>query len=314
MGLLRRKMQLAAKVESTKGTAETLTASEAGILCETLNIKVNRAPVARNPLQAKLSKVKSIPGIATGTIDCRVEVKGSGTAATPPSWGVLLRGCGLSQTIATNVTYQVDSDDADSATLTMAVMIDGKKYQMYGARGNAVLTAVANEFAWWDFTFTGIWDDDTDTAMFTGVTYESTTPPQFRASSTTFNFGTSWSSSVYSTLRLDLGNVVSLRSNANSTSGIAYAQITDRDPNGTIDIDTPLVAAQDIYGHMAGATTGSLALQIGSAAGNQVALSAPALQIIDITETEREGIAVADVSFHLRTGASGDDELVITHS
>jgi ribosomal protein S12 len=40
---------------------------------------------------------------------------------------------------------------------------------------------------------------------------------------------------------------------------------------------------------------------------------APALQITDITEGDRDSVAVAELAFSLRTGASGDDELVITH-
>lgn len=314
MGLLNRKRQVAAKVESTKGSPETLAAADANILAEVISFKINREPLARDPITSTLSRYVSLPSVSTMTLDIKVEIKGSGTAATPPSWGKLLRGCGVSETATTTVLYKPDSDDADSATLTMCVRIDGKDYLMYGARGNVRFSATANQLVFAEFSFTGIFSDDSDTALFSSVTYETTVPPAFRATSTTFNFGTAWSTSVYSDWTLDLGNTVSLRTNANSTSGLAYAQIVERDPNGTFDLDTPLVATQDIYGHWGTPTTGSLAMEIGSAAGNHISVGAPVFQITDIAEGERDGIATSTISYHLRRSTAGDDEFTITHA
>lgn len=313
--MLRRKCQIAAKVEATKGSLETLAAADAGILAEVVSWKVNAEPMPRSPIRATLSRIKSLPGVKTMTLDCKVEIKGSGTAATPPSFGVLLRGCGFSQTIAANVIYAPDSDDADSSTLTMCARIDGKNYLMYGARGNVKFSGTANQIMYAEFSFQGIFSAESDTALFTGVTYETTTPAAFRNSACTFNFGTAWTTSIFSQFELDLGNSVSLRSNANSATGLAYAQIVDRDPNGSFDLDLVLKATQDLYSYWHTPTTGSLAMNLGSAAGNTIAFAAPALQITDITEGDRDGVATAQIAYHLRgSAAAGEDELTITHS
>lgn len=315
MALLSRKCQVAAKVEGTKGSVETLAAADANILAEVIGWHVAAEPLPRDYLRATLSKPKSIPGVKIMTLDIKVEVKGSGTAATPPSWGKLLRGCGYKETVAATVAYAPDSDDADSDTLTMCVRLDGRDYKMYGARGNARLTAAANNIMYWEFSFQGIFSAESDTALFTGITYESTLPQPFRATSTTFNFGTAWTTAVFSQFALDLGNVVSLRSNANSATGLAYAQIVERDPNGTFDLDATLKATQDLYGFRDTPTTGSLAMSLGSVAGNQFAFAAPALQIVDITEGNRDGVETSTIAYHLRgSAAAGEDEFTITQS
>ena len=314
MGLLRRKCQVAAKVESTKGTAETLTKDDADILAELIDWKISRDPVPRDPIRATLDRCPSMPGIATMQIDIRVEMKGSGTAGTAPSIGKLLCGCGFAEASAATVVYTPSSADASSSTLTMCVRIDGMDYKMFGARGNVKFSATANELMFAEFTFTGIFSAVTDTALFSGMTYESTMPAPFRATSTTLNFGTAWSTAVFSEFSLDMGNTVSLRSNANSATGLAYAQIVARDPSGTFDLDQVLVATQDLDAFWKTPTTAALAMDLGSAAGNKLSFAAPALQIVDMAPGERDGVATQVLTFHLRGGATGDDELTITHS
>jgi len=314
MALIRRKRQLAAKVESTKGTAETLSASDAGILVEDLTCEPDFTFAERNPLRSDLSTMPSMAARKVATVTCRVEVKGSGTADTPPSWGVLLKGCGFRETInsGTSVVYEPDSDDDDTDTLTLGFYNDGRAVVVYGARGNVSLECTANGVCYFVFTFTGIYQDTTDTAMLSGITYESTLPPQFRSANLTLNFGSAWSSGVFSSLTLDMANEVVLRDNANASNGLSYAMITGRDPGGTIDFDSPLVADQDFYGLMEDSETGSLAFDIGSESGNHISFSAPAFQIIDIGDGDRDGISVDNITYKLRRN-SGDDELTITH-
>lgn len=313
MALLKRKTQLAAKDEGTKGTAESLAAADADCLCEETNFDYSPEEIVRDPLRATLSPYASIPGPKLATATCRVEMKGSGTATTAPSWGKLLTACGFKETVSSaNVVYQVDSDDADTETLTIAEYNDGHRRLMYGARGNVTFDFTANRVCYMNFTFTGIWSDDSDTALL-APTYESTIPAPFYNSSMTFNFGSPFTGTVASTVSLDMGNEVVVRENCNATNGLEYAQIVNRDPRGTIDVDKVLVATQDFNSFMETPTTGSFTFDVGSAAGNTLTVYAPAFQILGLPGSDRDSISTYDMAFGLRT-SSGDDEFKITHA
>lgn len=313
--MLSRKKQLVVSVEAAKGTAETITNADQAIFSEDINYQISANPLVRMPLKSSLSQEISIPGAEIATVTCRMEIKGSGTNTTPPIWATLLKACGFTETVgASDIDYDLDSDDADTDTLTMAVFHDGKCYLCYGARGNVSFEFNANQVAYANFTFTGIHDSVTDLAMLTGLTYDTETPEKFVNAQTAFNFGSSWSTSIFSQLTLDLNNNVVLRENANAASGLAYAIITGRDPAGTVNVDDVLVATQALHSHLLTPTTGSLTTQLGGTSGNIITLTAPTLQITGIDSGDDNGVSKLNLNFNLRTGASGDDELVITHS
>jgi len=315
MSLLARKKQLAAKVETVKGTRESsLSASDADVLVEDVRFVYAPDPIVRNPLRSSISTKESIPGAKIATITFRAELRGSGTATTPPSWGKFLTACGFVESVNTsNVTYTPDSDDGDVETLTMHVYNDGILDIMYGARGNVAFEFVANQRVMTNFTFQGIFYDRTDTAMLTGITYESTLPVPWRDGTIAFNLGGSWTGAVLSTLSFDMNNSVVLRQNANAADGLSYAIIPERDPGGNMDPDRVLVATQDWVSHIETPTTGELSWVAGSAAGNTLSFSAPKCQILGLDDTDRESVAVDGLTFKFREN-SGDDEFVITHS
>jgi hypothetical protein len=311
--------QLAAKVETVAGSAESLANSDAGILVEDVRFKLDAPELARNPLRASLSRYKSIAGPRTGTVTFRCELKGSGTAVTPPAIGKYIQACGFDETVETdNVLYTLTSTDTAIPTLTMAMYNDDTRWLMYGARGNVSFEGTANQIVYANFTFTGIYSEFTAVAKLTSVTYESTIPPVFRNTSTTFNFGTSYSTGCFSRWTLDMGNEVMVRENANAANGLSYARIASRDPGGTFDIDIPapdLDTAPDVTPNFVTnwltPTTGSLAMVIGSAAGNRIAIAAPALQVVDIADGDRGGVSVHDLTYKLRLSSTDNDELTI---
>lgn len=311
--MLSRKKQLVVSVEATKGTAETITSADSAIFSEDIDYQVNAAPLERNPLKSSISREASIPGAEIATVTCRMELKGSGTAGDPTAWGTLLKGCGFAETDgASDVIYNLKSADGDSDTLTMAVYHDGKRYLCYGARGNVSFEMNANQVAYANFTFTGIHSAVTDAAMLTGLTYDTELPEKFVNAQTSFNFGSAWADGVFSAFSFDLNNTVALREDANATNGLSYAIITDRDPAGSIDLDDVLVATQALHSHLLTPTTGSLTLTLGQTAGNILTLTAPTLQITNIGGGDDNGVSKLNCDFNLRTGSSGDDELVIT--
>lgn len=317
---LYRKRQLAAKVESTAGTAESLAAADAGILVEDVRFKPTFEEQARNPLRDSLSRYTSVPGARTATVTFRAEVAGSGTVTTAPAMGKYLRACGFTETVGTaGVEYALTSTDSSIPTLTMGLYNDNTRWLLYGARGNVSFEGNANQIVYANFTFTGIYSEFEALASLTGITYQSTVPPIFRGASCTFNFGSAYSTGVFSRWTLDMGNNVVLRANANASSGLSYARIIERDPGGTFDLDIPsptMDTAPDVTPNLmtmwTTPTTGSLSMVVGSTAGNRLSIAAPALQVVDMTDADRDGVSVHDFTYKMRLSALDDDELVLT--
>lgn len=124
--LLTRKRQIAAKIEDVEGTAETLTASDAGLLVIDPVFSVEDDATERNPARATLSNLADIPWGAHVSMRFRLEIRGKGDTSdisTPPAESALLQACGLRQRrrfsrIYSSVQPIVTSTtvDADSAS------------------------------------------------------------------------------------------------------------------------------------------------------------------------------------------------------
>ncbi len=95
MSLLSRKRQLAFKTESQEGTAETLTASEAGLLVEMgFNKEFNPEMIARNPASSTLSKYGDLIGKRPSALTFKVRLRGPGDLTTEAKIAELLKACG----------------------------------------------------------------------------------------------------------------------------------------------------------------------------------------------------------------------------
>lgn len=96
--MLKRNRQLALKIESTEGVAETLAAADADMLVYDPSYNPDTSFFDRRPARGSMSALAGLPGIKTTKYGGKVEVRGSGSAGTAPSWGKLLRIAGLKQT------------------------------------------------------------------------------------------------------------------------------------------------------------------------------------------------------------------------
>jgi len=93
--MLTRKRQLAAKIEAVEGTAETLAAADAKLLVYNPKVSFDVSMFDRNPARPSFSNIGKTPGKRTAGISYRLELRGSGAAATVPEWGKLLQACGF---------------------------------------------------------------------------------------------------------------------------------------------------------------------------------------------------------------------------
>ncbi len=301
--LLTRKSQLAVEEEAVEGTAETIVAADA-VHASEIKVTPEVEAIDRNLASASLSPIGKIVGGISAKASFEIELKGSGTAGTPPEFSSLLKACGFAETIvaSTSVTYLPASSAIPA--LTIAHFMDGKRFQMAGARGTVKIVLAAGQLPKLVFEFTGTSYTEADAALLSGVTYQSTKPVAFMSAA----FALHGHAGVIDSLEIDVANTVTLRKDANAVGGYAGAAITAREPKMTCAPEDVLVATKDWYSILTAGTEGALTATVGSTAGNICTITAPKTQLVNRTPGERDGAAIQDMELTLNRDA-GDDEL-----
>ena len=103
MSLKTRLSQVAAKIESAEGTAETLTASEATLLPYDPSFAADIAKFARTPARSVYTPLDKVTGRQLASLGVRTELKGSGDVTTAPAWGVWAQLCGMTESVVKTV-------------------------------------------------------------------------------------------------------------------------------------------------------------------------------------------------------------------
>jgi len=111
MPLLSRKQQIAAKVEGTEGTAESLAAADAAFNTFDVQFTPDIQQIERNPNRSTIGNLPSIAGVRLGSVRFRTELVGSGNGAdnTPP-FATLMKGCGFQENTADTVIVVSSAD------------------------------------------------------------------------------------------------------------------------------------------------------------------------------------------------------------
>lgn len=223
--------------------------------------------------------------VLTGTFQSGEVITGSVSAATATS----------SSVVGSNQGYEYTPDSSGVISATLAVYMDGVRHTIYGARGNVKFGSKVGEPQFMDFDFQGVYGGTTDTAVLSGITYETTIPPTFLA----VGLAVQGLSAVFSGLNFDIKNTLTPRTNANSTNGVLSVMITDREPSGSIDAEMPTVASHDVYGKLSSGAVGRFYYKIGDTAGNILAFGSPCLQYQGVGDGDRGGIKLSDIDFGL---------------
>jgi len=221
---------------------------------------------------------------------------------------------GTSLTLASNLSNTHTAVQADIVTpypgcLTLGWYVDGLLYKIHGARGNVRLMLNSGEPGKFAFTFRGAYNAITDTDLLSSITYESTVPPAIVSGAMTLDS----QSLKYKSLEFDMGNALADRVDASATGGAYSCAIAKREPTGTIDPENLAVATYNFLTDMTGNGEGSFTLGIGSASGNTITVTAPAIQYSAVEPGDRDGLSVANLSLRLNM-SSGDDEILIVNT
>lgn len=314
---------LAAAIETVaEGTAVSLTNANAKFKPRDFKFKPGIEPHKPGTRRRSFSRFPSIPGKRMGTASFKIDMYGL-TSGAAPAYEVFLQGCGLKK--ATNgsaFTYTVSSvwdpstpGSSDHKSLTLAWYNDGVVQRLIGARGSVIFNCVAGKPISADFNFIGAIEDLADTALLSGISYDtaSVTAPTFMGAG--FSFGTlSAAEALISQLSIDLANSVKMRTDANASGGYRSAFLGSRATSMKFDPEYLRIAqGHDFWGVWKGGTLGACSFAISNSTDNTVSFSMPNCGYVDVSPEERDELTIAACEADCYgNSADGDDELVIT--
>ena len=304
MAQLTRKRVILIEAESSYGTDPTPSATDV-VLVRDLSITPQSSDVVnRDVVRPYLGASEQL--LANTRVECTfsVELAGSGTAGTAPRYGSALKACGFSETVAsgTSVTYAPISSSFSSVTIHYNV--DGVRHIVTGCRGTFVLNAAVGEIPSIDFTFTGIYNAPTDTAL-PSVTYGNQATPLVFKNGNTSGFSLLSYSGALMNITMDVGNSLVYRELVGGTKEVL---ITDRAANGSVTIEAPTIAQKDYFtAALTDSSLGNLAFLHGTTAGNKVQLTSSKVDIGDVAYGEADGVAMLEIPYTLVPSAANNE-------
>jgi hypothetical protein len=308
MPLIRRRKVFAAKIETTVGTAESLTATEGVYNARDFDIQPS-VGMTRREGQGGFNYLESIPEGMMGT--CTVVHDLAYDGVSIPAWAsVLLPACGWVDTAGVFSPVTAGPGTSGVKTITIGHYKDGKLALLSGAMGTFTITCPTGKTAYITFTFTGKYStNETDTAII-APTYPTALPLRFAAGAFTWNSV----NLCTATATVDAGNSVIMREcvNASDRSGYVSAIVTNRAPIITADPESVLVATQDR--DAAWLTSDPYAMAITLDGGTyDITIAAPKAQLENKQQGNRSDMLTDDLTWLATANASSpDEELTIT--
>lgn len=293
-----------AKVETTYGVDATPTA--AVLLVDPKLTPLDGEKAERKLVRSFMGNPDSIPHSFRIKLDFSVELAGAGAAGTAPAFGTLLRACGHAETItaSTKVEYKPVSKNFESATLYYN--IGAINYKLLGARGKCSLDLSNKAVPKIKFEFIGLNGGRADAVPGAAVFTAWKDPLVFEKSNVAAATLHGYAVAVES-LSFDMGQKVEYISRPGGSEAV---RITERSPSANIKIESTTIAQKDWRPLIQAGTEGTLALQLGSSAGNIVELSAN-VSITGYDYDESAGVYLSTLPLNVLP-ISGNDEFTLT--
>lgn len=302
MPLLDKKSVLAAKIETTPGTAESLAAANATMNVFNKRI-IDQTEFIERMGQGAFGRIVGSHGARIGQATFETDLTPSTT--THPAWALaFLPACGL---VASTDTYtpRTEAPGSNVKTLTIGLYTDGLYEQLHGCMGTFSIQFEAGRVPRIQWTFTGVYTKPSDVAIL-DPTYETTNPIRFVSSALAIG---SYTPKIQS-MSLDIGNQVVLREDSRSTTGFSYAVVTDRRPTLTLNPELDLVATAPYATDFENRTMRAISWAM-SESNLGFSWSAPAGQLAGPPQPGNRGdIRTWELVYQLnKSDPTGDDEL-----
>ena len=303
---------LLAETDVTYGTDPTPTTADA-IVTENLTIQPYAGPTVQKSIdRSALGNYQQVNVAPRALITFDVYWAASGDDVdTPPNWNRILQACGFDETITATTEVEYDPVSTAFDSVTLYFYHDGNRHILTGCRGNVSLSIQAGELPKFSFTFTGIWNQPTATALVTGAPInEGSVLAVTNTNTPTFSLQ-GYASAPLVGLTVDMNNQIAVENIPNYNR----IEIADRLPSGSITILEEIISTQDWYTAVRsdnGAVTGALACVHGTVANNICEIDAPAVQLSNPQKGERNGLTTITFDALFIPTAAGNDEVVFT--
>jgi hypothetical protein len=304
-----RNKALMAKIEATYGVDPVPTGAANAILSQN-DIKITGIQTdrkARDIIMSWMGNQTDIPVAARMMIEFDVEMAaGGGAVDLVPAWSPLLRGCGYAPTTNAGVSVVHKPITTGFESLTIYFNQDGELHKLLGCRGSVSFKTPPRDLPVMHFTFTGLYGGVVDAAL-TAQTWTAFKVPKpvNKANTPTFSLQ-GFAANVYD-LSFDTKNSVVYR----NMIGREDVVITDRAPDGSCEIEAPLIAEKDWFTAANTAAVGALQLIHGIGAGNVVQIDMPAVEVGDPVQSQRDNVVTYQLPLRI-TPSAGNDEISIT--
>ena len=304
------KKVLLAKLEASYGTDPTLTGAANAMLATDIKLSAMEGQDTSRELDTPwLGAQRTIPTDLYQKLSFKVELQTGGALGVAPAWGPLLRACGCAQTISAgvSVTYNPISSAMESATLYLHV--DGSRYILKGARGNAKFTVNPQGIPYIEFEFTGLWEA-ASTAADAVPTLTGFVNPLIASKTNTPVFTVAGQALVMRQFMMNLGNEVERRFLINDHSVL----ITDRAESIETTVEAVALSTWNPFALAASQSTAAIVLQHGTTAGSRVTLNVPVAQVMRTPNLENNQKIVEWPLRLTPTPTAGNDQwtLVLT--
>ncbi len=313
---------LLAKIEGTYGTDATPAAATDNIAV--VRGQVNYTPEvdenSRSILDATVDTVLGVNSLPRSKIGFRVELRGNRTDGTAPDISAgasanaipidcLLQACDMHPTYTAetplggrngNAKYRplVASDQGPSVTIYFYSGL--RLHKLLGAKGTFKITAAAGKFLFLDFEFQGLDLTVSDASIPGSATWLDVVPPVLSGSGSV-NYD-SFAAGVVKTFEFDLGNQITRRDDANSTTGINGFVITERKTKGSVEIEAVAEATKSFFADLKSGKSITVLLQAGSDTGNKITSTLTGTAT-SIAPTDDGGRRMLKIGFECRRAA-----------
>lgn len=307
MPLLKRIRTLAAKIEATAGTAESLTSAEGVFNAYDLMLQPSIAMEDREG-SGGFNYLTAISEGQTATMTFKTDLAWDGSATEPTIFSVLMPACGWTET--TNVWKpRSEAPGTNVKTLTLGVYVDGLLKTIKGAVGNWVITLPTARMITIEWTFTGVYIEPTSTSII-APTYPTDTPLRFAsASACTFD---SVALKVEQ-ITINANNEITMLEDPTQASGYSHGLITNRRPTIQANPESVLVATQNRHNIWTTSTPYAIQITLDGPSTSTLGITAPKAQIINLQEADRNRVVVDDIEFLCtKNGATQNEELYFT--
>lgn len=306
MPLLKRYSVLAAKIETTSGTAESLSNSDGAFNVYDMTFQHVTTTDERRG-QGAFSPLAQVPGLRLGRFTFKSDLQCDGSGGVPGWASTFLPACGWVNATGT-YSPKTEAPGSNVKTLTIGGYVNGRKQVIRGAAGTFKINLPTGKHATIEWDFLGAYVAKSDASVLT-PTYPTIIP--MRAVAETLTWGSI--TPIVESVVIDAGNEVIAREDATQSdaSGIASAIITGRRPVITLNPEAALVASATYWADFYAMTERAFTYEIDNGTDRFV-IAAPAAQVQQVAEGERNDLLTDEIVLQCnRSAAAGNDELTL---